>query len=76
MQVSANIETICLQLIGNIGSTIFDIKCSTRDHEDNNLIKMINYPETLPHFLNHLKNALHIMKRSNAVVLQQDSFGI
>ncbi|EJS42345.1 scc2p [Saccharomyces arboricola H-6] len=50
IQVSANIETICLQHIGNIGSTIFDIKCSTRDHEDNNLIKMINYPENLPHF--------------------------
>lgn len=50
VQLSANIETICLQLIGNIGSTIFDIKCSTRDHEDNNLIKIINYPENLPHF--------------------------
>ncbi|CAI4058419.1 cohesin-loading factor complex subunit SCC2 SKDI_04G4020 [Saccharomyces kudriavzevii IFO 1802] len=50
VQLSANIETICLQHIGNIGSTIFDIKCSTREREDNNLIKMINYPENLPHF--------------------------
>lgn len=58
MQVSANIETICLQLIGNIGSTIFDIKCSTRDHEDNNLIKMINYPETLPHFFKSFEECI------------------
>lgn len=40
IQLSANIETICLQHIGTIGSTIFDIKCSTREHEDNNLSKL------------------------------------
>ncbi|CAI1831200.1 hypothetical protein SEUBUCD646_0B03030 [Saccharomyces eubayanus] len=51
IQLSANIETICLQHIGSIGSKIFDIKCSTREHEDNNLIKIINYPEYLPTFL-------------------------
>lgn len=47
----ANIETICLQLLGKIGGAIFDIKSKTKDDKANTLIKLCNYPNMLPKWL-------------------------
>ncbi|CCF56906.1 hypothetical protein KAFR_0B06100 [Kazachstania africana CBS 2517] len=48
---AANAETVCLQLIGQIGCAIFDVRCRTRPNECNNLVKICNYPEYLQQFM-------------------------
>ncbi|CCK68147.1 cohesin-loading factor complex subunit SCC2 KNAG_0A04770 [Huiozyma naganishii CBS 8797] len=47
----AAVEAICLQLLGSIGAVIFEIKSQTRPNEDNNLIKLCNYPDFIPQFM-------------------------
>lgn len=54
----ASIENTCLQVLGSIGSVIFEIKCSSRPNEGNNLIKLFNYPENLPQFLQSFEHCL------------------
>lgn len=57
-QLSANVETTVLQLLGLIGASIFEIKCATRPNEDSNLIKLVNYPENLPQLITSYENCL------------------
>lgn len=57
-QQSANVETTFLQLLGATGASIFEIKCATRPNEGNNLIKLVNYPESLPQFISSYENCL------------------
>ncbi|AET39262.1 cohesin-loading factor complex subunit SCC2 Ecym_4186 [Eremothecium cymbalariae DBVPG len=44
-QNSINVESLALHEIGCIGSKILDIRQSAKPEEDNNLIKIFNYPE-------------------------------
>lgn len=79
-QKGANIETTCLQVLGSIGSAIFEIKCSTRPNEANNLIKLFNYPENLPQFLKSFEHCLifclsKMGRRSAAKYLWYKRFG-
>lgn len=48
---SSLVETSCLQIVGQIGSAIFDVKHSTLSKQDNNIVKLYNYPEYIPQFL-------------------------
>lgn len=57
-QNPANVETISLQVLGSVGACIFDIKCATRTNEGNNIIRLVNYPECLPQFMNSYENCL------------------
>ncbi|QLL31907.1 hypothetical protein HG536_0C00740 [Torulaspora globosa] len=57
-QHPANVETISLQILGTAGACIFGIKCATRPNEGNNVIRLVNYPENLPQFMESYENCL------------------
>ncbi|EDO16399.1 hypothetical protein Kpol_1030p7 [Vanderwaltozyma polyspora DSM 70294] len=61
-QKQATIETIALQILGNIGYTIFDLKCSTKEEDQNSLIRIFNNPELLPLYIAHFHNCLDTAK--------------
>lgn len=63
---SSNIETICLQLISQIECEIYEITCNTRPNEANNLIKLYNYPDNLPQFLESFKKCIYFVTSSNS----------
>ncbi|CAL9737159.1 sister chromatid cohesion protein 2 [Monosporozyma servazzii] len=52
------IETACLQTVGQIGSAIFDVKHNTIPKQDNNIVKLYNYPEYIPQFLKSFNNCV------------------
>ena len=66
-QKAALVETIALQLLGNIGSTIFEIKCSTKAEDNNNLIKIFNDSEELPKYMSKFHTCIDIEKLNSGI---------
>ncbi|SMN19854.1 similar to Saccharomyces cerevisiae YDR180W SCC2 Subunit of cohesin loading factor (Scc2p-Scc4p), a complex required for loading of cohesin complexes onto chromosomes [Maudiozyma saulgeensis] len=60
---NANVETTCLQQLGHIAGTMFDIKRQTKLHEANNLIKICNYPDMLPQWLGSFSKYVTYIKK-------------
>lgn len=65
-QRTANVEAFALQIAGNIGSTILDIRLSIRDAEDNNLIKIFNYPDQIEKLLDKFSRCFAYTRRLSA----------
>ena len=62
---NANIETTCLQQLGNIAGIMFDIKRQTKQNEANNLIKICNYPDMLPQWLESFSKYVTFVKKNS-----------
>lgn len=60
-QQSANVETICLQVLGTIGASIFDIRCATLPNQGNNLIQLCNYPDAIPQYFTSFRKCIHFV---------------
>ncbi|AMD19026.1 HBR125Wp [Eremothecium sinecaudum] len=63
-QKPINIESIVLHELGNIGSAILDIRLQARQEEDNNLIKLFNYPDQIKTLLNAYDKCVLYCKRT------------
>lgn len=59
---SSLVETACLQTAGQIGSAIFDVKYNTLPKQDNNIVKLYNYPEYIPQYLDSFNNCINYTK--------------
>lgn len=62
---NANIETTCLQQLGGIAGIMFDIKRQTKQNEANNLIKICNYPDMLPQWLESFSKYVTFVKKNS-----------
>lgn len=59
---NTNIDSTCLQILGNIGSSIFELKCKIGSKLSKNLIELFNYPENVPLFLSYFEDCLEFVK--------------
>lgn len=65
---NTNVESICLQLIGNIGSMIYEVKCDTPNEYTNNLVKIYNNLDILPSLLKNFSSCIAALKATNSKV--------
>lgn len=60
------VEITCLLILGQIGSALFDIKLNTLPQQDNNVVKLLNYPEYIPQFLESFQRCLVYIANNNS----------
>ena len=63
---SAVVETTCLLIVGQIGSALFDVKLNTLPQQDNNIVKLLNYPQYIPIFLQSFQRCLAYIAKNNS----------